>query len=294
MPGVFLSYRRAESDYAVLMYAWLAERFGPAQVFWDREDIEPGKDFREVLSTHLDGCQALVALIGPNWSPSPWIQNEIGAALKRKVLVLPVLVGDTPNLSEDALPPPIRTQPDWSPSIPSTKPLSIGPVMMPFSFGFRRKTRRRILLGLTLAGLLAAPQFEKSGKLRVLGHTGAHRLSSWPDMPTIAEGIPGFELVGWFALFATGGTPADIITRLNTETVRALQLPDIRKRITETLHRMADVDAHHISVALDGSVVTLEGDVSSWSERDAAAVAAAIAPGVTRVENNLRIKPHSA
>jgi tripartite-type tricarboxylate transporter receptor subunit TctC len=85
-----------------------------------------------------------------------------------------------------------------------------------------------------LSGLLTAPQFEKSGKLRVLGHTGGHRLASWPDMPTIAEGIPGFELVGWFALFATGGTPADIITRLNTETVRALQLPDIRKRITDS------------------------------------------------------------
>mgnify|MGYP003353956814 CR=1 FL=1 len=47
-----------------------------------------------------------------------------------------------------------------------------------------------------LSGLLTAPQFEKSGKLRVLGHTGGHRLASWPDMPTIAEGIPGFELVG--------------------------------------------------------------------------------------------------
>ena len=82
---------------------------------------------------------------------------------------------------------------------------------------------------------------------------------------------------------------------INHVAVRAASTPtDIRKRITETLHRMADVDAHHISVALDGSVVTLEGDVSSWSERDAAAVAAAIEPGVTRVENNLRIKPHSA
>ena len=108
MSGVFLSYRRAESDYAVLMYAWLAERFGATQVFWDREDIEPGKDFREVLSARLKGCTALVALIGPSWTPSPWIQKEIGAALKRKVLVLPVLVGETPNLTEDALPAAIR------------------------------------------------------------------------------------------------------------------------------------------------------------------------------------------
>src|SRR5262245_42973076 len=40
MPGVFLSYRRPETDYAVLLYAWLAERFGTPHVFWDREDID--------------------------------------------------------------------------------------------------------------------------------------------------------------------------------------------------------------------------------------------------------------
>jgi osmotically-inducible protein OsmY len=66
---------------------------------------------------------------------------------------------------------------------------------------------------------------------------------------------------------------------------------DIRKQITETLHRMADVDARNIDVALTGSVVTLNGEVSSWAELDAAGIAAAIAPGVTRVDNRIRIKP---
>ncbi len=66
---------------------------------------------------------------------------------------------------------------------------------------------------------------------------------------------------------------------------------DIRKRITETLHRMADVDARHIDVEIDGSIVSLHGEVSSWAELDAAGIAAAIAPGVTRVDNHIRIKP---
>lgn len=109
MPGVFLSYRRPETDYAVLLYAWLAERFGSPNVFWDREDIDPGKDFRKVLAERLRSCDALVALIGPAWTPSEWIQKEIGAALRRKVLVLPVLVGETPNLHADALPTSIRS-----------------------------------------------------------------------------------------------------------------------------------------------------------------------------------------
>jgi tetratricopeptide (TPR) repeat protein len=77
-------------------------------VFWDREDIDPGKDFRRVLSQRLRSCEALIALIGPAWSPSEWIQREIGAALRRKVLVLPVLVGETPNLVPNALPKSIR------------------------------------------------------------------------------------------------------------------------------------------------------------------------------------------
>ena len=65
---------------------------------------------------------------------------------------------------------------------------------------------------------------------------------------------------------------------------------DIRRHITETLHRMADVDARHIDVAVTGSVVTLNGEVSSWAELDAAGIAAAIAPGITRVDNHIRIK----
>jgi tetratricopeptide (TPR) repeat protein len=91
-----------------LLYAWLAERFGPARVFWDREDIEPGEDFRKALSTQLRGCDALAALIGPGWSPSSWIQREIRAALERKILVLPILVGDIRNLSAESLPTSIR------------------------------------------------------------------------------------------------------------------------------------------------------------------------------------------
>ena len=108
MPGVFLSYRRKDGDFAVLMYAWLVERFGADRVFWDREDIDPGSDFRKVLSGTLKECDALVALIGPAWSPSPWIQREIGASLKRRILVLPVLLGDVAHIEAASLPKPMR------------------------------------------------------------------------------------------------------------------------------------------------------------------------------------------
>ncbi|HEX8904484.1 MAG TPA: toll/interleukin-1 receptor domain-containing protein, partial [Longimicrobiaceae bacterium] len=109
MPGVFLSYNRQDaSDFAVLLYAWLAERFGPGHVFWDREGIRPGQEFPKELERQLRDCEALIALIGPAWTPSEWITREIGSALRRKVLVLPVLIGDRPHLERDGLPAAIR------------------------------------------------------------------------------------------------------------------------------------------------------------------------------------------
>jgi tetratricopeptide (TPR) repeat protein len=108
VPGIFLSYRSDDRDYATLLHAWLAERFGPAQVFWDHEDIDPGQDYRKVLSEYLASSQALVALIGPGWSPSEWIQREIGTALRREITILPVLVGGLQALNADDLPKSIR------------------------------------------------------------------------------------------------------------------------------------------------------------------------------------------
>ena len=83
-----------------------------------------------------------------------------------------------------------------------------------------------------------------------------------------------------------------VVEVINRITVVSGSTPrDIRKRITETLHRMADVDARHIDVEIHGSVVSLHGEVSSWAELDAAGIAAAIAPGVTKVDNHIKIKP---
>ncbi len=80
-----------------------------------------------------------------------------------------------------------------------------------------------------------------------------------------------------------------VINRINV--VSGSTPRDIRKQITEALHRMADVDARHIDVEIHGSVVTLHGEVSSWAEVDAAGMTAAIAPGVTQVDNHIKIKP---
>lgn len=66
---------------------------------------------------------------------------------------------------------------------------------------------------------------------------------------------------------------------------------DLRHRVTAALHRIADVNARHITVTVKGSTVTLTGQVTSWAQRDAAEAAAADAPGVTEVENLIDVAP---
>jgi len=82
----------------------------------------------------------------------------------------------------------------------------------------------------SLAGLL--PHI-KAGRVRALGVTTAKRNSQLPDVPTIAEaGIPGYEVLIWYALFAPAQTPKPILDRLNAETVKALNSPDLKERLT--------------------------------------------------------------
>jgi tripartite-type tricarboxylate transporter receptor subunit TctC len=69
----------------------------------------------------------------------------------------------------------------------------------------------------------------KSGKVKALAVTTAKRAPALPDTPTVAEAaLPGFEIISWFGLLAPAGTPAPILQRLNTETVKALATPEVR------------------------------------------------------------------
>jgi tripartite-type tricarboxylate transporter receptor subunit TctC len=73
----------------------------------------------------------------------------------------------------------------------------------------------------------------KGGKLRALAVATSQRLPAFPDVATVAETLPGFNGDGWQAFVVPAGTPPEIAQRLNTETVRILQQPDIRARLAE-------------------------------------------------------------
>ena len=79
--------------------------------------------------------------------------------------------------------------------------------------------------------LPSASAFIQAGTLKALGVTTTERASSFPDVPTIAEALPGYETYTWNALFAPKGTPKEIVDRLNAEAVKAVKDPAVAERM---------------------------------------------------------------
>jgi tetratricopeptide (TPR) repeat protein len=103
---IFISYRREESRWSARsLHDRLCRDFDPKQIFMDIDAIALGEDFVEVIETTVAKCDVLIAVIGNNWliskddhgnrrldNPEDFVRMEIGAALKRKIRVIPVLV----------------------------------------------------------------------------------------------------------------------------------------------------------------------------------------------------------
>jgi tripartite-type tricarboxylate transporter receptor subunit TctC len=72
----------------------------------------------------------------------------------------------------------------------------------------------------------------KGGKVRAIAVTSAKRSAAMPDLPAIAESVPGYEMVLWIGVFAPAGTAREVAEKLNAEVVRIVGLPDIREKLT--------------------------------------------------------------
>ena len=118
MSNVFISYRRSDSEgEAGRLADDLSRRFGENAVFMDVDTIRPGRDFRKAIDESIRSCNALLAMVGPDWfgaadahgnqrlsDESDYVRVEIASALKRDIPVIPVLVRGARMPSADTLP----------------------------------------------------------------------------------------------------------------------------------------------------------------------------------------------
>ncbi len=90
-------------------------------------------------------------------------------------------------------------------------------------------------IDLGIASVAALFANVKGGKLRALGVTGEKRSPVMPDVPTLAEqGFQGFSAYAWWGILAPAGTPKPILDKFNSELLKILNKPDVRKQLTET------------------------------------------------------------
>jgi tripartite-type tricarboxylate transporter receptor subunit TctC len=73
----------------------------------------------------------------------------------------------------------------------------------------------------------------RAGRLRALGVTSAQRSPLVPDIPAIAETVPGYEFIGWYSLFAPTKTPPAIINKLHDQVVKTVSSPEMRERFSD-------------------------------------------------------------
>ena len=85
-------------------------------------------------------------------------------------------------------------------------------------------------ISFTFADLANALAQMKGGKLRGIAVTSQRRSSLAPDVPAIAEELPGYELIAWFALVAPASTPQPVLARLHETTVKSLARPEVKSR----------------------------------------------------------------
>ena len=122
MAGIFISYRRADSDgWAGRLRDALRSRFGDI-VFQDVDNIPDGEIFSDVIDRALEKCDVALVIIGPNWASAvdegghrrldqenDWVRTETSRVLNRKIRVIPVLVGGARMPRPEDLPPDLRS-----------------------------------------------------------------------------------------------------------------------------------------------------------------------------------------
>ncbi len=110
-----------------------------------------------------------------------------------------------------------------------------------------------------VSGLSSGLSFIKTGQVRALGVTGAKRVPVLPDVPAIAEVLPGYEANSWYAVLTRAGTPPAIVERLNKASAQATSSPDTRARLVA-----ASVDP--VTLTPEELTIKINRDYERWGK----------------------------
>lgn len=111
----------------------------------------------------------------------------------------------------------------------------------------------------TMNGMVATYPHVKSGRVRLLAVSSKKRLPQLPDVPTVAETLPGFVSGSWQGVMAPAGTPKPIIAKLNAEMAKIVKMPDV-------MEKMAAQGAEPFTNSPDEFTAWMKSEIASWSK----------------------------
>ena len=97
----------------------------------------------------------------------------------------------------------------------------------------------------------------KAGTVVPLAVASSKRLVSFPNLPTVAETVPGFEAAGWQVLLAPAGTPSSIVDQANTDLNKALRDPAVRRRFDQLVREIRPMSAAE-------TLAFIQGEQKKW------------------------------
>lgn len=105
----------------------------------------------------------------------------------------------------------------------------------------------------------ASAQLINAGKLKLIAVATAKRLKTMPNVPTIAETLPGFEAVAWFAIVAPAKTPMDVVRKINADVNEALHDPGVQAKL-------AKLNADVVGGTTEATAAYFKEEVARWGK----------------------------
>jgi tripartite-type tricarboxylate transporter receptor subunit TctC len=237
-----------------LMAQWLSDRLGQPVVVDNRAGASGNIATEFALKAPADGYTILLAMSANAINPSIYSDLHFNfmrdAAPVASISLIPLVMEVNPNVPAKTIPEFIAYAKANSGKINMASggvgtPLHVAGELFKLMAGvnlthvpYRGESaampdllsgQMQVMFGVMPASL----GYIRDGRVRALGVTSAQRQAVLPDIPAIAEFLPGYEASGWYGITVPGGTPPDVVARLNKEVNAALADPQMRKRLDD-------------------------------------------------------------